>query len=117
MTPPSQLNTASVKMHLQVAREFWVGADLTSGAALVTVPDVVPPVPLPLGQPKSIKRKPTSTVSKPPQTETETEPPTKDLKVTGKASATPTANHPKGAPGKSSGLEEGKNHWRCRTAN
>ena len=69
MTPPSPLNTAykSVKMHLKAARELGVGADLTSGAALVTVPDVVPPIPLPLSQPKSTKRKPTATVSKPPQ--------------------------------------------------
>ena len=49
MTPPSQLNTAykSVKMHLKAARELGVGADLTSGAVLVTVPDVVSPIPLP----------------------------------------------------------------------
>ena len=69
MTPPSQLNTAykSVKMHLKAARELGVGADFTSGAALVIVPDVVPPIPLPLSQPKSTKRKPTATVSKPPK--------------------------------------------------
>ena len=48
-------------MHLKAARELGVGADLTSGAALVTVPDVVPPIPLPLSQPKSTKRKPTAT--------------------------------------------------------
>ena len=70
MTPPRPLNTAckSVKMHLKVARELGAGPNLTSGATLVTVPDVVPPIPLPLSQPKSTKRKPTSTVSKPPQT-------------------------------------------------
>ena len=84
MTPPSQLNTAfkSIQMHLKAAREFGIGANLTTGAALVTIPDVVPPILHVLGQPKLIKRKPTSTVSKPPQTETENEPPTKDPKVT-----------------------------------
>ena len=109
MTPPSQLNTAykSVKMHLKVARELGVGADLISGAAQVTVPNVVPPIPLPLSQPKSTKRKPTATVSKPPQTQTqiESEPPTKETKLTGKA--IPCAEPPQGAPG-SEGLEEGE---------
>ena len=102
MTPPSQLNTAfkSVKSHLQAAREFGIGANLTTGAALVTIPDIVPPIPLMPGQPKSIKRKPTATVSKPPQSQTE--PPAKYPKVTGEASATPAANPPKGAPRKSS---------------
>ena len=104
MTPPSQLNTAfkSVKSHLQAAREFGIGANLTTGAALVTIPDIVPPIPLTPGQPKSIKRKPTATVSKPPQSQNE--PPTKDPKVTGEASANPAANPPKGAPGKRSDL-------------
>ena len=107
MTPPSPLNTAykSVKMHLKAARELGVGADLTSGATLVTVPDVVPPIPLPLSQPKSTKRKPTATVSKSPQTQIESEPPTKVPKVTGKA--IPAAKPPQEAPG-SSGLEEGE---------
>ena len=58
------------------------------------------------GQPKSIKGKPTATVSKPPQSQNE--PPTKDPKVTGEASANPAANPPKGAPGKRSGPEEGE---------
>ena len=108
MTPPSQLNTAfkSVKSHLQAAREFGIGANLTTGAALVTIPDIVPPIPLTPGQPKSIKRKPTATVSKPPQSQNE--PPTKHPKVTGEASANPAANPPKGAPGKRSGPEEGE---------
>ena len=146
MTPLSQLNTAfkSVKSHLKAARDFGTGANLTTGAALVTIPDVVPPIPHAPGQPKLIKRKPTSTVSKPPQTETQNDPPTmrgllnersssigssfstvsakpiplavvsldsrykKNPKVTGKTSATPTANPPKEAPGKSSGPEEGE---------
>ena len=85
-------------MHLKAARELGTGADLTTGAALVTVPDVIPPVPLPLGQPKSTKRKPTATISKPPQTESEKEPPTKYPKVTGKASANPAAIPAQGAP-------------------
>ena len=107
MTPPCQLNTAykSVKMHLKAAREFGVGADLTSGAALVTVPDVVPPIPLPLSQPNSTKRKPTATVSKPPQTQIESEHLTKVPKVTGKG--IPAAKPPQGAPW-SSGFEEGE---------
>ena len=71
----------------------------------MTIPNIVPHVPLAPGQPKSIKRKPTDTVSKPPQSQTE--PPTKDPKVTGEASATP-ANPPKGAPGKNSCPEEGE---------
>ena len=108
MTPPSQLNTAfkSVKSHLQAAREFGFGVNLTTGAALVTIPDIVPPVPLMPGQLKSIKRKPTATVSKPPQSQTE--PPAKDAKVTGEASGTPAANPPKGAPGIRSCREEGE---------
>ena len=108
MTPPSQLNTAfkSVKSHLQPAREFGIGVNLTTDAALVTIPDIVPPIPLVPGQPKSIKRKPTATVSKPPQSQNE--PPTKHPKVTGEASAYPAANPPKGAPGKRSGPEEGE---------
>ena len=102
------MNTAfkSVKSHLQAAGEFRIGANLTTGAALVTIPNIVPPIPLAPGQPKSIKRKPTATVSKPPQSQTE--PPVKDPKETGEASATPAANPPKGAPGKSSVLEEGE---------
>ena len=108
MTPPSQLNTAfkSVKSHLQAAREFGTGANLTTSAALVTIPDIVPPIPLAPGQPKSIKRKPTATVSKPPQSQNE--PITEHQKVTGEASANPAANPPKGAPGKRSGPEEGE---------
>ena len=90
-------------MHLKAAREFGAGANLTSGAALVTVPDIVPPIPLSFGQSKSTKRKATSTVSKPPQTETETELPSKDPKVTGEASANPAAPL---APGKSTGVEK-----------
>ena len=106
MTPPSQLNTAfkSVKSHLQAAREFGIGANLTTGAAPVTIPDIMPPIPLAPGQPKSIKRKPTATVSKPPQSQNE--PPTKHPKVTGEASANPAAKPSKGAPGKRSGPEE-----------
>ena len=108
MTLPSQLNTAfkSVKSHLQAAREFGIGANLATGAALVTIPDIVLPIPLTPGQPKSIKRKPTATVSKPPQSQNE--PPTKHPKVTGKASANPAAKPSKGAPGKRSGPEEGE---------
>ena len=47
----------------------------------------------------------TATVSNPPQTQIESEPPTKVPKVTGKA--IPAAKPPQGAPG-SSGLEEGE---------
>ena len=106
MAPPSQLNTAfkSVKSHLQAAREFGIGAHLTTGAALVTIPDIVPPIPLVPGQPKSIKRKPTATVSKPPQSQTE--PPAKDPKVTGEASGTPAKK--KGPLGKGHVPKEGE---------
>ena len=92
-------------MHLKAARELGVGADLTSGATLVTVPYVVPPILLPLSQLSPLKGKPTATVSKPPQTQIESEPPTKVPKVTGKA--IPPAKPPQWAPG-SSGLEEGE---------
>ena len=72
----------------------------------MTIPDIVPPIPLTPGQPKSIKRKPTATVSKPLQSQTER--PAKDPKVTGEASANPAAKPSKGAPGKRSGPEEGE---------
>ena len=72
----------------------------------MTIPDIVPPIPLVPGQPKSIKRKPTATVSQPPQSQNE--PPTKHPKVKGKASANPAAKLPKGPLGKDQVLRREK---------
>ena len=107
MTPPSQLNTAykSVKMHLKAARELGLGqiSHLVQHwwqFLMLCLLFLCLLVSLSL-----LKGNQHPLLANTPQTQIESEPPTKGPKVTGKA--IPTAKPPQGAPG-SSGFEEGE---------